>query len=116
MVTGAQLRECERGGCEYPVTKRLNNRDTRIAAGLCGNCGEPRGVDATKTECRRHARARNTKVNKRRAELREWRRRRGLCIRCGGELDGTRKDLCQDCAFKQSINEKNHRHRRLKAA
>lgn len=100
-----------------PVRDKRAYRAARIAAGLCRECGKPRGSDGTNTMCRRCANrashlvrqardittaperaARKAARQKRRAEQERIRIMRAQCRDCGVERIGaTRRGRCPRC-------------------
>lgn len=89
-------------------------RHERIAAGLCADCGSPRGSRGSKWYCRQHARKRATREMLRQRKIIAVWRERGLCIRCGDSRDGTAK-TCWACRYKDSQSKKRTSIRRLAA-
>jgi hypothetical protein len=70
-------------------------RERQREAGLCLNCGEPRGDNGTKTRCRNCADTQTAYARERRERLIQER----LCVRCAGPRgEGGTKDLCRACA------------------
>lgn len=71
----------------------------RIVAGLCKDCGSPRGEDGTSIYCRACAAKIQARANTRKeAKRKEWAASGALvCNGCGGILPDTTFKLCEKC-------------------
>jgi hypothetical protein len=86
---------------------RRLTRKQLVAAGLCRNyycCGNARGGDGTKLECRPCARVRNRKNADTLNETRHDWDAEGLCLGCGAERDNRTK-RCNVCRTLKAISD-----------
>jgi hypothetical protein len=74
-------------------------QQARIDAGLCKDCGQPRGDDGTAVRCRACAEAASLRSTARTKHIRKERLEAGLCLRCGGQRDALTV-LCPTCLGK----------------
>ena len=58
-------------------------RQAWVEAGLCKDCGEPRGAKGTSVRCESHAALHSRAQARRNAQRRAANRRRRLCEECG---------------------------------
>jgi hypothetical protein len=80
-------------------------QQARIDAGLCKDCGKPRGDDGTTIRCRACAEAASVRSAARTKQIRKERLEAGLCYRCGRPRDALTV-LCSTCLGK---NRDDHR-------
>jgi hypothetical protein len=76
-----------------------------IKAGLCGNCGAPRGEEGTKTKCRTHADEHSREQAARNQRARAERGARHQCLDCEEVLPKGQK-YCKVHKYK---NRKKHK-------
>lgn len=74
-------------------------QQTRINAGLCKDCGNPRGENGTSIHCRPCASHAAKRATARVARIRKERLRAGLCFGCGAERDAETV-YCSKCKEK----------------
>lgn len=77
-------------------------QQARIDAGLCKDCGNPRGEDGTTVRCRPCASEVAKKATQRSSRVRKERHAAGLCY-CGRERDNE-TIYCSKCRQRQSQN------------
>lgn len=83
-------------------------RTERKAAGLCEECGKPRGEDGTAKHCRECAAQHNRKQASRNQRVRGERRSHNQCLECGEKLINKRDTLCSIHKYKRSVNDKRY--------
>lgn len=74
-------------------------QQARIDAGLCKDCGTPRGENGTSIRCRTCASAAAKRATVRVARLRKERLATGTCFQCGAERDNE-TIYCSECRAK----------------
>lgn len=83
-------------------------RAERKAAGLCEECGKPRGEDGTAKHCRKCAIRHNKKQASRNQTMRAYRRAHNQCLECGERLLGKKDTLCSIHKYKKSLTDKRY--------